>query len=188
MWNTDDSEITELYEKASKRTAVLDEPVIQHPDLARINPDCLNTVRMYTLMIQDTCHFVAAGFRMGRRGSIVDNIEKGGLAAGVDIRTGTIISPAYDLKMNEYPVHPDTGVQITGYTIPNWTELLRFAKECAKACPVRFAEWDFAVRENDCVLIEANANARNTEMQMGVFHGRKKQFEELEKLYMDSIS
>ena len=61
-------------------------------------------------------------------------------------------------------------------------------KSVPKHAPVRFAEWDFAVRENDCVLIEANANARNTEMQMGVFHGRKKQFEELEKLYMDSIS
>ncbi len=188
IWDADDSGIMELYGRAAKQTAVLDEPVIQHPDLARINPDSINTVKIYTLMIQNVCHFIAAEFRMGRRGSFVDNIEKGGIVAGVSIRNGTIIGSAYDLSMNQYSVHPDTGVKISGYTLPNWAEVLRFTEECARSCPIAYVEWDFAIRENDCVLIEANANARNTEIQMGAFHGRKKQFEELEKLYVQSIT
>ena len=188
LWDADDSEITELYERASRQPAILDEPVTQHPDLARINPDSINTVKIYTLMIQNVCHFVAAEFRMGRRGSFVDNIEKGGLAAGVDIQTGAIVGAAYDLQMNPYSVHPDTGAGISGYILPNWTEVLRFTQECARACPIAYVEWDLAIRENDCVLIEANANARNSEIQMGVFQGRRKQFEELEKLYVQSIT
>ena len=188
LWDADDSDIMTFYERASKQTAILDEPVVQHPDLARFNPDSINTVKIYTLMIKNECHFVAAEFRMGRHGSFVDNIEKGGLTAGVNIETGEIIGTAYDLQMNQYSVHPDTGVKIAGYTLPNWAEVLRFTQECARACPIAYVEWDFVIRENDCVLIEANANARNTEIQMGVFHGRKKQFEELEKLYVQSIT
>ena len=187
VWSADRSEIKELYERASERAAVLDEPVVQHPDLGRFNPDSLNTVKIYTMMIKNVCHFVAAEFRMGRRGSFVDNIEGGGLAAGLDIKTGAIIGSAYDLRMNPYPVHPDTGVKISGYVLPNWAEVLRFTEECAQACPIAYVEWDIAIRENDCVLVEANANARNSEIQMGAFHGRKKQFQELEKLYVQSL-
>lgn len=186
LWSTDQSELTELYKRASGQAAILDEPVIQHPDLAAINPDCINTVKIYTMMIEDECHFVSAEFRMGRWGSFVDNIEKGGLAAGVDLKTGSIIGTAYDLRMEPYSVHPDTDAPISGYILPNWTEVLRFTEECARACPIAYVEWDIAIRENDCVLIEANANARNSELQMGAFHGRKKQFQELEQLYLES--
>lgn len=188
LWDADVSDIRELYKRAADQTAVIDEPVIQHPDLARINPDSVNTVKIYTMMIKNECHMAAAEFRMGRRGSVVDNIERGGLSALVDMETGAIIGPAYDLLMNPYSAHPDTGAEIAGYTLPNWAEVLRFTRECARACPLAYVEWDFAIRENDCVLIEANANARNSEIQMGVFHGRKKQFEELEKLYDQSVT
>ena len=106
----------------------------------------------------------------------------------MDPQTGAIIGEAYDLQMNPYPAHPDTGVMISGYTLPNWPEVIRFTQECARACPLSYIELDIAIRENDCVLIEANVNARSSTIQMGVFHGRKKQFEELKKLYLDSIS
>ncbi len=188
VWSADDTEIMTLYERALKLTGILDEPVAQHPDLARLNPDSINTIKIYTMMINNVCHYVAAEFRMGRCGSFVDNIEKGGLAAGVDIKTGSIIGAAYDLQMNAFSAHPDTGVVISGYKLPNWKELLRFTEECVRACPLAYVEWDIAIRENDCVLIEANANARNSEIQMGVFQGRKKQFEELEELYIQSVS
>ncbi len=187
-WDAAGCDLGVLYRRASAQAAVLDEPVVQHPALARIYPDGVNTVKIYTLTIGNECHFVAAEFRMGRDGSFVDNIERGGLAAGVNPETGEILGAAYDLRMNPYPAHPDTGAAISGLTLPNWAEVLRFTKECAMACPLAYVEWDFAIRENDCVLIEANANARNSEIQMGVFHGRKKQFEELEKLYLRSMT
>ena len=37
-------------------------------------------------------------------------------------------------------------------------------------------------------LSETNPNARNAGIQMGAFHGRKKQFEEREVLYIQSKS
>jgi hypothetical protein len=89
---------------------------------------------------------------------------------------------------NKYTVNPDTGIEISGFILPNWVEVLRFTEECAHACPLAAVEWDLAIRENDCVLIEANPNARNSEIQMGESHGRKRQFKELEKLYFQSLS
>ncbi|MBQ6215479.1 MAG: hypothetical protein IJJ67_08690 [Oscillospiraceae bacterium] len=187
-WSANGTDIRKLYEIARNESAILDEPVIQHPDIARLNPDSVNTVRIYTMKIKDTCHIIAAELRMGRAGQLIDNIEKGGLYAAVDLNTGAIPDAAYDLWRNKYTVHPDTGVEIAGFILPNWAEVLRFTEECAHACPLVAAEWDIAVRENDCVLIEANANVRNCEIQMGASHGRKKQFKDLEKLYFQSLS
>lgn len=188
LWSSENTDMKTLYERSRKRQAVIDEPVVQHPDLARFNPDSVNTVKIYTLRVRDSLRFIAAEFRMGRRGSPIDNFERGGLFAGIDLETGAVIGNAYDIQMKQYPVHPDTGVMIAGYTLPNWDGLLRFTEECARACPLSYVEWDIAIREQDCVLIEANPNARNSEIQMGVFHGRKKQFQELEKLYVQGGS
>ena len=66
--------------------------------------------------------------------------------------------------------------------------ILRFTEECAKSCPLTYVEWDIAIRENDCVLIEANSNARSVGIQLGPLHFRKKQFDELAELYDKSIS
>lgn len=183
LWSLDDSDIMRLYKKSLEKPAVLDELVVQHSDIARLNPDSVNTVKLFTLMIRDECRFIVAELRMGRRGSFVDNIEKGGLGANVDIRTGKIIGPAYDVQTNQYMFHPDTGVRITDYVLPNWEEVLRFTEECARACPLAYVEWDIAIREKDCVLIEANPCARNVGIQLGPLHFRKKQYEELEQLY-----
>ena len=188
LWSADTSDIAKLYEKSAKKPAILDELVTQHSDLARLNPDSVNTVKIFTLMTKDVCHFVAAEFRMGRRGTFVDNIENGGIAANVDMKTGKIIGTAYDFKMNQYTHHPDTGVKITDFELPNWEDVLRFTEECARACPLAYVEWDIGIRENDCVLIEANPNAYNIGTQLGKLHLRKKQFEELMELYDQSKS
>ena len=188
LWSADASDIAELYKKSLGKPAVLDELVMQHPSLVRLNPDSLNTLKIFTLMTGDVCHFVAAEFRMGRRGSFIDNLEKGGIAANVDIKTGKIIGPAYDFQMVQYTEHPDTGIRITDFALPNWEEVLRFTEECARACPLSYVEWDIAIRKNDCVLIEANANAVVFGIQTGPLLFRKKQFEELMKLYDQSIS
>lgn len=135
LWSADASDTAELYKKSLEKPAVLDELVTQHPSLARLNPASVNTLKIFTLMIGDECHFVAAEFRMGRRGSFIDNIEKGGIAANVDIKTGMIIGAAYDYEMVQYTEHPDTGVRITDYALPNWKEVLRFTEECAGRVP-----------------------------------------------------
>ena len=188
LWFAASSDIAKLYEKSMEKPAVLDELVTQHSNLARLNPDSINTVKIFTLMAGGTCHFVAAEFRMGRRGAFIDNIEKGGIAANVDMKTGKIIGTAYDFQMNQYTHHPDTGVRITDFELPNWEDVLRFTEECARACPLAYVEWDIAIRENDCVLIEANPNAYSIGIQLGKLHLRKKQFEALMELYDQSKS
>lgn len=188
LWSANGTDIHKLYERSLNEPAILDELVIQHPDIARLNPDSVNTVRIYTMKVKGTFHIISAELRMGRGGQLIDNIEKGGLYAAVDLKTGALLDAAYDLWRNKYTVHPDTDVEIAGLILPNWAEVLRFTEECAYACPLAAAEWDVAIRENDCVLIEANANVRNSETQMGASHGRKKQFKDLEKLYFQSLS
>ena len=188
VWSTEDTGVAELYERALGRTGTLDEPVIQHPEMARLNPGTVNTVKLYTMKIREECRFIAAELHIGRRGALVDNYGQGGLSAGVDLDTGAVLGTAYDPQMHPYAVHPDTGAAIEGFVIPHWEEILRFTETCALACPLAYVEWDMAIRAEDCVLIEANANARSSSIQRGVFQGRKRQFAELEKQYLESIS
>lgn len=188
LWSANGMDIRKLYERALNEPAILDELVVQHPDISRLNPDTVNTVRIYTLMIKGTCHFIAADFHMGRAGQLIDNIENGGLSACIDLKTGALLGAAYDLRRRSYMIHPDTGVKITGFILPNWTEVLHFTEECARACPLAAVEWDLAIRENDCVLIEANPNVRNSDIQTGESHGRKKQYKDLEKMFFQSLS
>lgn len=42
-------------------------------------------------------------------------------------------------------------------------------------------DWDIAIRENDCVLIEANPNGMANVIQIAGAKGRKKQYEELRR-------
>ena len=54
-------------------------------------------------------------------------------------------------------------------------------EECAQNYPLKYVAWDIAIRENDCVLIEANPNGMANVIQIAGAKGRKKQYEELRR-------
>ena len=61
--------------------------------------------------------------------------------------------------------------------------MLQFVEECAKSYELKYVAWDIAVREEDCVLIEANPNGMTDVIQVAGASGRKKQYDELLALF-----
>lgn len=161
--------------------AVLDELVTQSPVMASLNPSSVNTIRLYSLLIGSDCNIFASFIRMGRNGAIVDNLGSGGLLAGIDIKTGQVITPGTDDTGRCFEKHPDTGVAIRGFQVPKWQELLRFTEEAALHYPLKYVGWDIAVCENGFQIIEANPDPMIHGIQTEFFGGRKKQYEEFEK-------
>lgn len=170
-----------LFNELKAKPAVLDECISQHHLLEEFHPDSINTVRIYTLMIDDMCYLIAGFFRTGLGKSIVDNLGSGGVLAGIDLEKGILLDDAIDEVGHKYTVHPDSGIPFKGFQIPNWEEILMFVKEAASHYELKYVGWDIAVRENDCVIVEANPDPMIHGIQSLAFgeYGRKNQYEAL---------
>jgi hypothetical protein len=141
-----------------QRGRLIEEYLIQHPALAAFNPSSVNTIRPWVLRegARTKTHF--AYFRMGRTGSLVDNIWGGGIVAGVDLATGRLTC-AHDgeTTRNTYAVHPDTGTQIEGAVLPLFHEAIALAEQCVGVFPhIQFAGLDVAITPSGPMVIEMN--------------------------------
>jgi hypothetical protein len=137
---------------------LLEEYLPQHPVLAALNPDSLNTLRLWTLRRGDDFVVPGAFLRVGRAGSQVDNTSAGGLACPIDVASGRI-AVALDLTLarNEHPRHPDTGAGLVGVTIPHWQRCVELAGAALSAFPhMNFAGLDVAVAPDGPRVIELN--------------------------------
>ena len=97
---------------------IAEEVLVQHPQVDRLNPNCINTVRVATYTDRDDVHMVLATLRSARGDAIVDNFAAGGIHMAVDVETGVICSDATDEQMRVYPTHPLTGTKLEGLPAP----------------------------------------------------------------------
>ncbi len=139
---------------------IVEELIIQVPEMAQFHPSSLNTIRVATVMFDDGVEVIAAFFRTGRGGNIVDNAGAGGVFGTIDIGTG-VVDAVGDEYGNSYEVHPDTGIRMLGFQIPHWEEAVEMAKELASVVKGnRYGGWDLALTEKGWVMIEGNARGQ----------------------------
>ena len=153
----DFSDAAEMYvHLQSTGTGIVEEKIIQHPDMARLYPGSINTLRMVTLNNGKTITLVLAICRIGNGGK-VDNFLSGGMMTRIDITTGKLQYVCVDEQNRTYETHPITGTPFVGYPIPMWDECVAFAKRAAAVVPqVGYVGWDLAVTPDGPVLVEGN--------------------------------
>jgi hypothetical protein len=93
--------------------------------------------------------------------TLVDNFHAGGIAAKVDMETGTL-GRATDVGLRPEigwrDRHPNTDAQITGRVLPLWSETLALAARGHAAFADRLLiGWDIAITAAGPVLIEGNS-------------------------------
>lgn len=136
---------------------VVEEVLKQHPDLDRLNPYSINTLRVVTIRNDAGGHILYAHLRVGNGGRPVDNLHSGGMFAPIDIDTGVIQYPAYDKDRKTYEKHPMTGVAIQGLQIPLWEQAKEMCLRASEVVPqMRYVGWDVAVTPEGPVLVEGN--------------------------------
>lgn len=168
-------------ELTSNGDCLLEEIIVQHPQMSALNPDTLNTLRVVTMVdAEGKIHVPLANVRIGRSGACVDNFCSGGMSARIDVSTGIISSKAYTKNMDCYSVHPDTQCQILGYQIPKWEDVLTLVKSSAKMLPqLRYIGWDVAVKIDGSVcLVEGNHNAGSDVHQVAAGEGLRSLYEQ----------
>lgn len=136
---------------------LLEERVIQHPEMARFNNSSVNTVRCITLKTKHGVIVPYSFMRTGRGGSFVDNGGSGGLLIGIDIENGILNTDGFDELGSRYSEHPDTKVTFKGSKIPEWKSLITFCKKAAaNVKEIGYLSWDLAYTESGWDVIEIN--------------------------------
>ena len=136
---------------------LLEELLVQHPEMSRLCPTSVNTVRIATLLGDKREGVVYAFLRIGN-GKVMDNVDQGGMAARVDLATGKLLTVAADKAGNVYDKHPMTGTPIVGFTIPYFKEAMDMCLQAMHKVPqVRFVAWDVAITADGPRFIEGNS-------------------------------
>ena len=160
---------------------ILEAVVQQHPEMSRLNPSSVNTLRVVTISkpankkkgedrIFGICY---AALRVGRSGSVVDNTSSGGMVCGVDLETGKLDTDGGNLNGEYFISHPDTGVTFRGFQIPMFKEAMEMVAEAGKLID-GYTGWDVAISVDGPVLIEANIMPGNRILEMPYLNQRTK--------------
>lgn len=136
--------------------AIIEEQIVQHPELAQFHPSSVNTIRVNTVRFANEVYPFLPFFRIGKGNLIVDNLNGGGIESNVDIKTGRLfVAEAKDFT--QYKYHPDTDVKIEGFEIPQWNELMDVVRRAGMKLDVgAVVGWDFALTPKGWSLVEIN--------------------------------
>lgn len=141
----------------------------------------INTVRLITVRKKDSYEHevVAALMRIGtNRSAPTDNCAQGGGSCLIDLETGELgpMRTYFDKDENGQFIvmntHPDTGAQITGRVIPNWTKVKQTISDLTNK--IYFFEtlaWDIVLMDDDIQVIETNLKSSLSVFQI---HGPMK--------------
>ncbi|MDD3336677.1 MAG: sugar-transfer associated ATP-grasp domain-containing protein [Eubacteriales bacterium] len=146
-----------LKELVDKQIGIVEERVIQHPEMMRMCPTSVNTIRIATLLGDKKQGIVYAFLRIGN-GNVMDNVDQGGMAARVDLASGKLLTVGADKAGNTFTEHPITHTPIIGFTVPYFQEACDMCLKAAQKVPqMRFVAWDVAITEKGPVFIEGNS-------------------------------
>ena len=137
---------------------VIQRPLVQHADLAKINDSSVNTLRLYSVLGKDgSVTIYSAVLRMGNAGSKVDNYAAGGISCGID-ENGKLRKNGYNKKGYQVLQHPASGIVFEGYEVPSYARAVELVKKAHPLMPhFRSVSWDIAIVEDGTpTLIEAN--------------------------------
>lgn len=134
------------------------EEIIKQSDvLAKFHPQSVNTLRMNTIRCKDEVVIWQCILRYGRGNNHVDNAHFGGCFSAID-NNGYAIA-AGDIQRHKFKVHPDTGVALTDFKLPDWEQACELVKLLAtKVGGLRYVGWDLAHTDKGWVVIEANTS------------------------------
>lgn len=149
-----------LHDLFSGSKYILQERVIQHEEMSKLNPHSVNTIRLVTCIGKQKIQPFSAGVRIGIKGNITDNWHTGGILIRLNMETGCLDRYGFTLpehKGRKYEKHPETNVKFDGYKIPYCHQAIEMATKLHKYfyCAHSIG-WDIAITKEGPVIIEAN--------------------------------
>lgn len=135
---------------------IIQEKILQHPDLASLCPDTVNTIRVVTLFIESKIYVTNMDIRIGSKGQQNISFEKGGYDACIN-KDGTVDTRIRNHGAKWFDAE-ELGLFKKGFTIPSFDRMISLAGKLHKKLPhFKLIGWDFTIdEESDPVLVECN--------------------------------
>ncbi|MBT5435139.1 MAG: sugar-transfer associated ATP-grasp domain-containing protein [Alphaproteobacteria bacterium] len=154
----------EAYEAGPRYHAkgfLFEELLRTHPDLETLcGTSSLATLRVILLIEDGKARLYRVAWKIPAGANQADNYwRSGNLLAPVDIETGLagMASRGFGLEQEHLEAHPDTGVAIAGFAVPDWSALVELACRATDAFPgMAMQSWDVAPTDKGPYLIEVN--------------------------------
>ena len=167
-----DMSVNDLFTKY-KKSFIIQSKLEQHPDLAKLNPSSVNTIRVMSYRRENEVIILYAVIRIGRLGKVVDNETAGGVKADIDLQTGRIKGPAFGSPTEKNMPQTDSGTVLDNYLIPSFPQVLDFVRDLHNRLPYfKLIGWDISVDTNgNPVMIEWNRSAELSQVAHGPAFG-----------------
>jgi hypothetical protein len=136
----------------------MEEIIVQHSEMARMNPSSVNTIRVITMLDRKRdVHIIYQCAKFGASMQCISNTLGGGVCCHIDKETGILDTLGKNMHGESIFRHPISGFVIPGFQIPNWDGVLEYAKKLANVVPsARYIGWDIVILENGYDVIEGN--------------------------------
>jgi len=152
----------EFLNRVGKGSFLVQKKIYQHPDMDKLYPLSINTLRIVTVRNLKTNKISVwpSMFRMGAGGSHIDNASKGGIVVNIYPETGKL-SP-YGCRYakfggGRFDRHPDTGMVFASFNIPYYEEVKREALYFHSMLKdIHSIGWDIAITPDGPAFIEGN--------------------------------
>lgn len=159
---------------------LLEEKIIQSEQL-NVFGSAIQNIRVSTFNTRHGIKAVCGFFTMSRKGTFVVNATIGCVFAAIDCETGEICSDGCDEYGNRFEIHPDYGVKIRGFRLPEWDEAIALCKEIASQMPnIKYISFDLAHTTKGWDVIEMNPSGQFLH-QAGTLEGFKDELKGLIK-------
>lgn len=156
-YSEDDAEMAALYRRLCDEDCLVEERLSQHPDMRRIYPHSINTVRVSTVRTPQGTVCIQAFLRTGHSGRVADNYDMGGVVVWLDPKTGLPAATGYDKAHRLYTAHPDTQFPYADVRIPDWQGVMDLCLRAAQEVPeALYIGWDVGITPEGPVLVEGN--------------------------------
>lgn len=137
-----------------KKLNLIEEEIIQHEELNKLNPYAVNSFRIVTLVKDNKAYVVGNALRI----NIDDAVAIGCSDAYMRLdENGKICSRVVDDLANVYVEHPMAKIKFDTVKVPYIKEAYELALKAALVVPeMRYVGWDIAISKNGPVIVEGN--------------------------------
>ena len=155
-----------------KKNYLIQDIVKQHPDMAKLNPDSINTLRIVTYRRGMEVIVLYVAIRIGRKGQVIDNESAGGISTKVNA-DGTLSKYAYGAPGQDRLESTDTGVRLEGFIVPSYRKAIEMVKVQHLNLPLQdLIGWDVCIDEKgEPVLLEWNTTPELSQSAVGPAFG-----------------
>lgn len=141
-------------------TCIIQEAVKQHKEMAYLNIDTVNTIRITTFLLDGEVVPLAALVRVGAPNKRVDNWHQGGSIIGINLHDGSVLPWALGNNIEKITTLPSGAIiGDDGFTkVPSFKSVIELVEKAHYKVPMfKLISWDIAIDENaEPLMLEFN--------------------------------